>query len=185
MRIPMRMSFCKESCLLRACSFTGNQLLIRCGYGRHYLDFSHLSCFLIISKFRHELVSDFNHLMNFQVSRKQFEIIDIMTMPEAVIWTPSAEYIFSRVTGIFEKLLEEVFVLNLGLKLIKHFRTISMSFITYWSVILLSETTLAGCFCKHLIEPRSSYFSGHCFNKFFNNLRFYSICSDIDHFQCP
>lgn len=88
-----------------------------------------------------------------------------MTMPEAVIWTP-AEYIFSRVTVRFEKLLEEVFVLNLGLKQIKHFRTMSMPFIAYWSVILLSETTLNGYFCKHLIEPRSSYFLGHFLTNF-------------------
>ena len=49
MWIPMRPTFCKEFCLLRAYSFTENYLLRKCCYGRHYIDFSYFSRVLIIS----------------------------------------------------------------------------------------------------------------------------------------
>ena len=49
-----------------------------------------------------------------EVFRQLFEIVDIMTMPEASIWRSSAEYMFWRDILSFLMFLEKVSILNLN-----------------------------------------------------------------------
>ena len=49
-----------------------------------------------------------------EVSRQLFEIVHIMTMPEASIWRISAEYMFWRAILSFVIFLDKVFILNLN-----------------------------------------------------------------------
>ena len=57
-----------------------------------------------------------------EVSRQPFEVIDIMTIPKVAIWRRSAECMFWRATPSFKIFIEEVFILNLGLKQRNYFR---------------------------------------------------------------
>ena len=54
-----------------------------------------------------------NRIIN-EVSRQPFEIVDIMTMPEAAIWRNSGNLMVWRATLSFVIFLEEVFILNLN-----------------------------------------------------------------------
>ena len=130
MRIPKRISFCKEFCLPWACSFAENEFLHKCCYGRHYLDFSYLSCcccssFFFVDNFRNSCklypVAASEMLISWwinfnEVSRQPFEIVDIMRMSKAAILRCSAKCLFWKATLSLEIFLEEVFILNLSLE---------------------------------------------------------------------
>ena len=49
-----------------------------------------------------------------EVCRQPFEMVNMMAMPEAAIWSSSAKYMFWKATLSFVIFLEEVFILNLN-----------------------------------------------------------------------